>query len=91
VLPSFIELPGLSSLEAAASGCTIASTNKGSAVEYFKGHALYLNPYDEDSILKTVELGMKQRKNSQLKKYVLENYSWDKCIKELCSCYERLL
>jgi glycosyltransferase involved in cell wall biosynthesis len=91
VLPSFIELPGLSSLEAAASGCTIASTNEGSAVEYFKGYALYLNPYDDDSILKTVELGMKQRKNSQLKKYVLENYSWDKCIKELCNCYERLL
>jgi glycosyltransferase involved in cell wall biosynthesis len=91
VLPSFMELPGLSSLEAAASGCSIASTSEGSAGEYFNDHALYLNPYDEDSILKVVEIGLKQRKSSQLKNYVLENYNWDKCIKELCSCYEKLL
>ncbi len=91
VLPSFMEIPGLSSLEAAASGCTIACTSEGSAGEYFKDYALYLNPYDEESILKAVEKGLRQRKSSQLKNYVLENYSWDKCIKKLYSCYERLL
>jgi glycosyltransferase involved in cell wall biosynthesis len=91
VLPGFMEMPGLSSLEAAASGCTIASTSEGSAVEYFKDYAIYLDPYEEDSILKAVETGLNQRKSSQLKNYVLQNYNWERCIKELHSRYEKLL
>lgn len=91
VLPSFMEIPGLSSLEAAASGCTVASTCEGSATEYFKDYALYINPYDEESILNAVENGLKQRKKNNLKNYVLENYGWDKCIKQLYNCYNELL
>lgn len=90
VLPSFMEMPGLSSLEAAASGCTIASTSEGSAKEYFEDYALYVDPYDAESIEKAVEAGLKKRKSSQLKNHVLENYSWDKCIRKLYDCYERL-
>jgi glycosyltransferase involved in cell wall biosynthesis len=91
VLPSYMEIPGLSSLEAAASGCTIASTMEGCAHEYFKDYALYLNPYDEKSIINTVEAGLKQRKNSKLKNYVMENYHWSKCIDQLYSSYKSLL
>ncbi|MCM0650606.1 glycosyltransferase family 4 protein [Clostridium swellfunianum] len=91
VLPSFMEIPGLSSLEAAASGCNIASTSEGSAEEYFKDYALYLNPYDEESIANVIEAGLKQRKSSKLKNHVLENHSWEKCISQLYGCYNKLL
>jgi glycosyltransferase involved in cell wall biosynthesis len=91
VLPSYMEIPGLSSLEAAASGCTIASTVEGSSKEYFKEYALYLNPYEEDSIERVLEVGLKQRKNSKLKNYVMENYHWSKCVEQLYNSYIGLL
>ncbi|MDP4091073.1 MAG: glycosyltransferase family 4 protein, partial [Bacillota bacterium] len=59
VLPSFVENPGLSSLEAAASGCSIVSTNQGSAAEYFGDKAIYCDPYDEGSIYDAVKQGIK--------------------------------
>lgn len=91
VLPSFIETPGLSSLEAAASGCNIVSTNEGCAEEYFKDMAIYCDPYDIDSIKRAVNEGLKKRKNHKLKDYVLEKYSWEKCIKELYNSYLKIL
>lgn len=91
VLPSFVEIPGLSSLEAAASGCNIISTSEGCAGEYFKDMAGYISPYEEESILKTVEAGLKKRKSSELKKYVQSNFSWEKCILELYNSYKDLL
>ncbi|MDW8801299.1 glycosyltransferase [Clostridium sp. A1-XYC3] len=90
VLPSFLETPGLSSLEAAASGCNIVSTIEGCAEEYFKKMALYCNPYDIDSVYESVRLGMKQNKNCSLKSYVTENYNWDKCIKVLYESYLKI-
>lgn len=91
VLPSFIEMPGLSSLEAAASGCNILSTKEGSAEEYFKDMALYVDPYDEESILKAVEKGLEQKKNNDLKNHVLENYNWSICIQKLCESYNKII
>ncbi|MCM8711267.1 glycosyltransferase [Clostridium sp. SYSU_GA19001] len=91
VLISFMEIPGLSSLEAAASGCNIVSTSEGSAKEYFNNMAQYADPYDEGNIEFVIENGLKQNKSSKLKKYVLENYSWDKCIQELYNSYKKVL
>lgn len=91
VLPSFVETPGLSSLEAAASGCNIVSTSEGCASEYFKDMAIYCDPYNRDSIYESVKIGLKQNKDSKLKDYVLENYSWEKCIKNLYDSYLKIL
>lgn len=91
VLPSFVETPGLSSLEAAASGCNIVSTNEGYASEYFKDMATYCDPYDLNSINESVKIGLKQKKNNKLKNYVLENYNWEKCIKTLYESYRKIL
>lgn len=91
VLPGFCETPGLSSLEAAASGCNIVSTIEGSATEYFKDMADYINPYDDESILHALEKGLNKRKNDELKNYVFKNYSWDRHVKELYCSYEKIL
>jgi glycosyltransferase involved in cell wall biosynthesis len=91
VLPSFMEIPGLSSLEAAASGCNIISTKEGSAGEYFKDMALYIDPYDENSIMNALEKALKQRKTGILKKHVVDNYSWNRCIESLYNCYLEIL
>lgn len=91
VLPGFCETPGLSSLEAAATGCNIASTSEGSAEEYFKDMAEYFNPYDYNSLQAAVTKGFSHRKNSRLKTYVLENYNWAKCIEKLYDSYKELV
>lgn len=91
VLPGFCETPGLSSLEAAASGCNIVSTVEGSAKEYFKDMAEYIDPYDDGTILRALEKGLNKRKNDELKNYVLTNYSWDRHVQELYCSYKKLL
>lgn len=91
VLPSFTEIPGLSSLEAAASGCNIISTSEGSAVEYFKDKALYLNPYSDESIISAVEEGLRLKKSDELKRFVLDDYTWEECVKKLYNSYNELL
>lgn len=91
VLPSYIETPGFSSLEAAASGCNIVSTLEGCAYEYFKDMALYCDPYDNNSIFKSIEIGLKKEKSHELKKIVKEKYSWDNYISNLYECYKSIL
>ncbi len=91
VLPGFAENPGLSSLEAAVSGCNIASTNEGSSHEYFGGKAIYCNPYDEGSIYDAVKKGIKASKGCGLKIDIREKYSWEKCIKKLYKSYLEVL
>lgn len=91
VVPSFVETPGLSSLEAAASGCNIVSTIEGCTKEYFRDMAIYCNPYDTNSIENAVKIGIKQKKNDRLKAYILENYNWQKCIKTIYNSYEKIV
>lgn len=91
VLASFVETPGLSSLEAAASGCNIVSTSEGCASEYFKDMATYCDPYDFDSIYEAVKFGLTQKKDNKLKDYVLGNYNWQKCINTLYDSYLEII
>jgi glycosyltransferase involved in cell wall biosynthesis len=91
ILPGFVEMPGLSSLEAAAIGCNIVSTSEGCGMEYFKDKALYCNPYDYPSIVKAVENSYKKPKSDRLKRFVLKNYNWENCIDSLNNEYKKLL
>ncbi len=91
VLPSFIETPGLSSLEAGASGCNIVTTEEGCAREYFLNYAEYCNPYKEDSIGEAILKAYKKPKSSELKEHIENNYSWNKCLEKLYESYERIL
>ena len=91
ILPGFFETPGLSSLEAAASGCILVSTEEGSAREYFKDMATYCSPYDEKSIETSILEGIKSHKMNKLKEYVLSHYSWEKSANEIFKCYQEIL
>jgi glycosyltransferase involved in cell wall biosynthesis len=90
VLPSFVEIPGLSSLEAAAAGCSVVTTKEGSAREYFEDMAHYVDPYNESSMIRVIETALKQRKNRLLKNHLLQNFSWERYSQELYSSYIEL-
>lgn len=91
ILPSFVETPGLSSLEAAAAGCNIVSTIEGSTSEYFGNMIQYCNPYDENSIAEAIIKTIKKPKSETLKKHILDNFNWEKCIKELYNSYNQII
>ncbi|MBC2397030.1 glycosyltransferase family 4 protein [Clostridium tetanomorphum] len=90
-LPSYVETPGLSSLEAAINGCNIVSTIEGSAKEYFKDMAIYCNPYDYDSIFKSIEIALKSDNNVNLSHYIAKNLNWNKCVSPLYDSYCNLI
>ncbi|MBX4261723.1 glycosyltransferase [Clostridium estertheticum] len=91
VNPSFVGMPGLSSLEAAASGCNVVSTKEGCAKEYFKEMAFYCDPYDNNSILSAVKSGFEKRKDNILKNYVNQNFNYDKLTNDLYKIYLEIL
>ncbi|AKL95214.1 glycosyltransferase [Clostridium aceticum] len=87
-LISWYEIPGLTSLEAALGGCNIVTTKEGSTKEYFKAYASYVDPYDLIDIENKILKSFKESFNADLKKYILENFLWEKVIKELIRCYD---
>jgi len=90
-LPSLYETPGLSALEAALSGANICVTNGGSTREYFSEFALYCDPYSAASIRKAILKSYATPKNSELKEYILKNFTWESVAKATLAAYERTL
>ncbi|MDP4089031.1 MAG: hypothetical protein Q8930_07145, partial [Bacillota bacterium] len=78
-------------LEAAASGCSIVSTNQGSAAEYFGDKAIYCDPYDEGSIYDAVKQGIKAGRDPELKRVMQEKFNWENCVRPLYESYGRLM
>jgi Flp pilus assembly protein TadD/glycosyltransferase involved in cell wall biosynthesis len=50
VLPSWYELPGLVSMEAASIGKNVVVTDMGTTRDYFEDHALYCDPASPESV-----------------------------------------
>lgn len=91
VLASWMETPGLSSLEAAAMGCNIVVTKKGDPYDYFADHAFYCEPDDINSIKKAIDLAFNAKVNPELKQKVLKNYIWEKTAEETLKGYQKIL
>lgn len=87
IQPSFIETPGLVSLEAAALGCKIAVSNVEPVKEYFGRFAIYSNPMDVESIsdclleLWNTHLSEQEKKDQIY--YIKSTYSWRNVLKAL--------
>lgn len=83
-LPSFLEGVGLVALDAAVNGCEIVLTNIGGPKEYYDGRAVLVNPYSVDSIGNGVIEAMTNKSaQPELRDYILNTYSMNRCIKLL--------
>ena len=92
ILPSWLETPGLSQLEAAACGCNIVSTSKGSAKEYFGDMAKYCNPSNIASIKAALEDSYDNLIAPNLmSEYILSRYTWETSAKQTIKAYEKIL
>ena len=75
-LVSWYETPGLASLEAAACGCRVVSTDQGSAREYLGEQAWYCRPDDPDGIRRAILAALKTSVPAGLAGMVREKYNW---------------
>ncbi|MZQ83731.1 glycosyltransferase [Paenibacillus sp. 5J-6] len=76
IQPSYIETPGLSSLEAGLLGCNIGVANTAPVKEYFGDYANYCDPYNVGSIKDCLELLYNNEKNNALSHFIAEKYDW---------------
>jgi glycosyltransferase involved in cell wall biosynthesis len=91
VLASWFETCGLSSLEAAATGCNIVITDKGYTREYFGNQAFYCNPEDLTSIYNAVALASKAAHADGLPETILKKFTWKESAKKTMEAYEKVL
>lgn len=91
VLASWMETPGLSSLEAAAMGCNVVVTKKGDTYDYFEDYAFYCQPDDVESIKIAIDEAYNSPVNPKLKEKILEKYTWEQTAIETLKAYELAL
>lgn len=82
-MPSLIETPSIASLEAAATGAKILTTILGSTQDYFKDYAVYVNPFELESMREGIRRVMEMPSNSKLQTLIRENYTWDIIVDQL--------
>jgi glycosyltransferase involved in cell wall biosynthesis/Flp pilus assembly protein TadD len=90
VLPSWYELPGLVSLEAAHHGCAVVVTQLGTASDYFGQHAFYCDPWNESSICNAVTAAYYAPKNAELQR-LARTYTWSQTIDQTLKAYEEIM
>lgn len=91
VLPSYRETPGLASLEAGAAGCRVVSTEVGCAREYFGDLAWYCDPRDTSSIRKAVLQALESPRSDELRRRILDRYTWDAAASATLDVYRSVL
>jgi glycosyltransferase involved in cell wall biosynthesis len=87
-MPSWFETTGLSSLEAAATGCAVVTTNRGYVHEYFGEHAVYCDPGEKGSIRQAVRNALVQGPPGPLRPLVLDRFTWAHAAKATLEGYK---
>jgi glycosyltransferase involved in cell wall biosynthesis/Tfp pilus assembly protein PilF len=90
VLPSWYELPGLVSLEAAAHGKNIVVTRTGTTEDYVGTVAFYCQPWDPDSIKAAIDAAFYAPVKEGLVE-MAKSYTWDNAVARTASAYEGIV
>lgn len=90
-LVSWMETPGLSSLEAAVMNCNLVITKKGDTEEYFGNKAFYCEPNDVESIKNAIIEAYTAPINIELKEKILKHYTWEQTAQKTKNAYEEVL
>lgn len=92
VLPSWLETPGLVSLEAGLFGNNLVVGDCPPVREYFNGFANFCTPHDINSIREETTSAYTQERSSQnASEIIREKYSWRKISEKYLETYRQLL
>ncbi len=89
-LPSWYELPGLVSLEAAHHGCNVVAADSGTTPDYFGDLAFYCDPSSERSIFNAVMAAYFSPLQSGLRERAM-SYTWAQTIEQTAQAYDRVM
>lgn len=87
ILASWMETPGLSSLEAGVMKTNIVVTKKGDPEDYFGEYAFYCEPDNLNSIKDAVIEAHSKPFDEGLKKRIIENYKWEDTARQTYEGY----
>ena len=87
VLPSWFETAGLTSLEAALTGCAVVSTDSGYAQAYLGSEAHYCDPGDPGSIREAVEAALLRGPSEELRQRILDRFTVDASAAAMARIY----
>ncbi|MFV0138467.1 glycosyltransferase family 4 protein [Empedobacter falsenii] len=90
-LISWMETPGLSSLEAGAMDCNIVITKKGDTEEYFEDFAFYCEPDNVKEISNAITKAYNSPLNPKLKEKIINKYNWEETAKATYLAYQKAL
>jgi len=86
-LPSWVETPGLATLEAAACGKNVVVCDRGSVREYLRDEAFYCDYYSVKSIAMALSEAWRADPQRQLARRVLRDYTWERAAQETMNAY----
>lgn len=90
-LVSWMETPGLSSLEAGAMKTNIVVTPNGDTRDYFKDMAFYCEPGNVSSIKNAIDAAFNAGVPEKLRQHIEENFTWQKTAEGTYAAYKRIL
>jgi glycosyltransferase involved in cell wall biosynthesis len=91
VLASRFETTGLASLEAAAAGAKVVTTDRGFAREYFGESAFYCDPASDASIRSAVLAAWDHPHDGRLRKRIAEQFTWRHTAEATLAGYRAVL
>ena len=89
-LPSWYELPGLVTLEAAYYGCNVVASTRGGLHDYLGDNVHYCEPDDEDSIRRAVMDALDSPINPALKELAAQ-FTWERTARETIKVYREVV
>jgi glycosyltransferase involved in cell wall biosynthesis len=89
-LPSWYELPGLVSLEAAQYGCNVAASSWGCLPDYLGSSCVWCSPEDPESVRSAVLKGYEQPRDGRAAE-IAQSFTWDRFGQETVGRYEQVL
>jgi glycosyltransferase involved in cell wall biosynthesis len=91
VLTSWVETPGLVSLEAVYAKCNILVSKKGSVVDYFKDYAFYCAPDNISEIKLQAIKAMNAEFDETFRDLIKSDYSWEVTANQTLDAYKKVL
>lgn len=91
ILASWMETPGLSSLEAGIMHTNVVVTKKGDTEDYFKKFAFYCEPDDLLSIKDAVVKAFNSSFDSNFLERIRDNYKWEDTARQTFQGYQSII
>lgn len=90
-LVSWMETPGLSSLEAGIMGANLVITPNGDTYDYFGDHAFYCKPGNIASVRNAIDMAYSAPRSSSLQSHIRTHFTWEKTALTTLAAYKQII